>query len=329
MRQSTLPNRPPRPGPTPTETNAFLVALGLTVGLLGSCASNKNQQKVTPGSSAKQEETEVRERRLEREFPTETGALVLELDGLLRAWNQSKLSAVEGDEPKHRALDLDLRRGARQRLDELIDLLETGAPRNRQVAAMAIGFSGSERALPPLLAALDDELPGIVQNALIGLGLLANADTPLVRIRELLLEAPESTTRNNAGFALQRLLEVGVRAPGLLDDLRLALIDPEPGVRVQAATSLRLLQDPEALPELADRLKDDEDLVAVAAARAIRRIGQEIDAESGRCARNLFEAWKDTKGNRKAALRYEMSILRRADLGDKEEEWREWAYKLP
>jgi HEAT repeat protein len=254
---------------------------------------------------------------------------VLELDGLLRAWNQSKLSANADDEPKHRALDLDLRRGARQRLDLLIELLETGAPRNRQVAAMAIGFSGSERALPPLLAALDDELPAVVQNALIGLGLLAQADTPLEKIRRLLLEAPESKTRNNAGFALQRLLEVGVRSPGLLDDLRLALIDPEPGVRVQAATSLRLLQDPKALPDLADRLQDNEDLVAVAAARAMRRIGQEIDAECGRCARNLFEAWKEAKGNRKAALQYEMAVLRRGDLGDKEEDWREWAYKLP
>ncbi len=334
-----VPQRPPRshpfqraalraPAPGRRLPARSLLA-GLCALLLAGCASQTKGQKITPGTTPDQEETELRERLLERELPEEPGALLLELDGLLRAWNQTKLSAREVDERKHRALDLDLRRGARQRLDVLIEQIESGPPRNRQIAAMAVGFSGSPRALSPLLAALDDPLVGVRQNALLGLGLLADPSTPLEPLRQRLLEAPEATSRNNAAYALQRLLEAGVREEGLLEDLRLALLDPEPGVRVQAATCLRVLQDPAALPELADRLEDQETLVAVAAARAIRRIGEEVDAERGRCARNLFEAWRKAKGERRDALRYELRILRGADLGEKEEDWREWAFKLP
>ena len=57
------------------------------------------------------------------------------------------------------------------------------------------------------------------------------------------------------------------------EGLRLLLRDQSPLVRIQALESLGLLQDLEVIPQIVERLSDDDPLVRAYAARAVADLG--------------------------------------------------------
>ncbi|MEO0650612.1 MAG: HEAT repeat domain-containing protein, partial [Planctomycetota bacterium] len=75
-------------------------------------------------------------------------------------------------------LETEIERYVAKREDELIFELSQGPPKNRVVAAAALGFSRTEQALGPLLAAVDDPSLEVHRQAVLGLGLLADPATP-------------------------------------------------------------------------------------------------------------------------------------------------------
>ena len=305
----------------PDVGRAACLALAL---LLPSCASTAEPEPALPPLPF--------EGSIERELPASTGELLMETDGILRAWTQAKLDPGE-DGRKRRALEEELRRISTARFEELVSELETGPQKNRQVAAMALGFSGREEALGPMLAALDDDWEEVRQNAMLGLGLLSDPATPLEPLLRELSGGEVGLTRNNAAFAVLRLVsdhEELRTTEDMAQTLRSALHDPEPGVRVQAATTLRLVDDGGSLEDLGDRIADDQPLVAVAALRAVGAIGERVDTSRGRAARLLYEAWRDHKGTLRTRAKIEMLRLSGGlDYGEVEADWRDWAYRMP
>ena len=201
-----------------------------------------------------------------------------------------------------------------------------------QTAAMALGFSSDERALSPLLNALSDSNPTVVQNALTGIGLLARPETPTDALTDFLVNHPDPWTRNNAAFALQCIVAArpsDQADPELASDCRDALIDEEPGVRAQCASVLGILRDPEAIQPLSDLLYDDVNLVSAAAATSLSHIGRHEMKSKGEAARELVESLDRLDQKRREVVLRELTLLSERNYGDKTEDWMEWAARLP
>ena len=211
--------------------------------------------------------------------------------------------------------------------------MEFGPPRNRGIVALALGFSDDPAALGALLARLDDDRPFVVKNALLGLGVLADPATPVQPILRPLQNSSDEITRNNAMFALLRLIgteEAAFQGEPTLEALRSALRDPKDGVRAQAAAALQVVGTANELESLNDRIYDPQDLIAAASVRAVGMIGRRDDTVRGRAARIVFEKWRKSSSSLKRAAHLEMVLLADGrDLGEEEEDWRDWAYGLP
>ncbi|MCA9002955.1 MAG: hypothetical protein KDB61_13605, partial [Planctomycetes bacterium] len=159
--------------------------------------------------------------------------LFIRLDLAQRAWSNLQVTAKDSTEI-HRAnkIEEDIRFRATRHQAELITALETGPPPQRQIAAFALGFS-EVRDLPsdardgkpvhrvdpvgPLTAALQDPVPGVVANAAYGLGLQAKATAPTSQLVQLLGTSPSADVRNNASWALLRMVAAGARPEGLAE----------------------------------------------------------------------------------------------------------------
>lgn len=262
--------------------------------------------------------------------PEPIGKLLADLDLKMRAWTNLTLTA-RSEEERRRARELGsmLQLETRKRLDELVLELETGPPRNRQRAAAALGFTHDPRVLGPLLAALEDPDLDVVHNALLGLALLSLAETPTETIATLMSEHPDPATRSNAAYALRTVVEAGADPQPVVPAARMALLDSEPGVRLQAALVVGLAADGESVQRLADLLHDEEPLVQLAATEALVLIGQRSGPHKGAAARALVDAWLDAERLFKARLRESMVTLAGKDLGNDDERWVEWSRNLP
>ena len=270
---------------------------------------------------------------MERLVDGPIGEFLTHVSGQIQAWSNYQLSVSKKDVPRRRAVENDLQRLTRTREEELVHELQTGAPRNRAISAAALGFTRSETALGPLLAAVDDADGEVQRNALFALGVLADPDTILDPVLEQVTDAVSEKTRLNASYAVMQVLgsrELDTRLnteERHLEALRSALFDPEPGVRVHAAKAIQLTGDVESLEILGDLLEDDAALVCRAAAQAIRGVGEKRDEHYFDAAQLLFESWQESKGTKKSLLYQEMALLAGQAWSDKElDRWRAWAY---
>lgn len=265
-----------------------------------------------------------------REEPQSIGFFLTEFDASLRAWTNLRLAGTSRkDQRALRVLEQDLEKRATERQEEIVGELRSGPPQNRAIAAAALGFTQDPAVMTELLAALGDRSDEVVSNALLGLGLLAQPDTPCGQIERLLEGSSDAWTRSNAAFALQRVAAAGGRPTGLVEACRRALTDSEPGVRAQAATTLGIAADAGAVEALDELLYDDLPLVCASAAHALASIGSENLEQKGPAARALTRSLdRVPEGHRGDVLR-ELVRLNGAHLGEDVEPWQEWAAKLP
>ncbi len=258
------------------------------------------------------------------------GFFLAELDRRMQAWNRVALEPEDPRRQSQRELFAEeLRYWTRSRRDELVLELMEGPPRNRSIAATALGFSEDVEVLGPLLGALDDPSDLVKGNALNGLGLLGIPETPLDPICSLLRVSSDPWVRNNAAFALQRLVQVGARGDCVVETCRQGLLDAHDGVRVQCARILALLGDTEAVPMLGNLLFDDVALVTAAAASSLSLIGRENLEHKGECGRLLANSLDRVGSGRREQVLYELAQLADSWLGEDSGPWRAWARKLP
>ncbi|QDU85551.1 hypothetical protein Pla163_26830 [Planctomycetes bacterium Pla163] len=258
------------------------------------------------------------------------GAVLADLDGQLKRWNELLLSADQTDQRMCRRLEEYLKIQSRNHFGLLERELTGGNARNRSIAAATLGFSADPRATGLLVAAMDDPRVEVIDAALLGLGLLADIETPMEPLGRKLELAPEGWTRNNAAYAIKRLAEAGAPTESIHGSVRLALLDSWDSVRAQAAATLLVIGDRDDIIALRDSLYDPATMVALAAAKAIRRIATDDETARGEAARTLFAAWQELKNrNLQTAVRSELAVLSGRNWGEDTERWREWAYGLP
>jgi HEAT repeat protein len=293
--------------------------------LLAACASSSK----SPTGLQQIEVDEIEPVKIvEEEAPI--GMFLADLDKTMRAWtNLTHTANTPKERRQARQLELVLRHGASKRADELIQQLETGPPRNRVRAASALGFSGSAEALSPLLAALSDTSLDVVHNALLGLALLADPDTPVEPICKLMETSTDPHTRSNAAYALRNVIENGGDGQAARNSARLALVDPEALVRVQAALILGLAADHNSIKPLADSIYDEVPLVGKAAVEALTMIALDDGTYRGPVARSLVRALDKADSNARHHVRRALIEIADRDYGREVADWNEWAQRLP
>lgn len=265
----------------------------------------------------------------------ETGMVLADIDRSLQTWNNIVLQGrADRDGARLNIVEGAIRHSVNEKLAIVIEQLEVGPTSNRTIAAAALGFSASSRALGPLLAALDDPESDVVANALLGLSLLDDSETPLVPIAAR-LEATDQplNVRSNAGRALRTLSNsdlVDEERDAVVRAARAALSDPEPALRVHGALLLAEALDTESLDELTRALGDEAPIVARAASRSLARIGSVESEYEGRIVRALVASYvREEEDDIKDAVLEDLTALTRRNYGDDEEEWVRYAQRLP
>jgi HEAT repeat protein len=263
------------------------------------------------------------------------GDVLADVDKSLRIWVNITLTGNPAkDGSTLNIVEADLRRKVRAKLLVIVEQLETGPPINRQIAAAALGFSGDPETLSPLLAALEDDSPDVVANALLGLSVLADPDTPRILVAAELEDVNQPfNVRSQAARALRAvgLYDLGeADRAAVIRAARAALGDANEGLRPTGAIILAEVVDTNSVPELARALMDPTPLVARAASRALARIGSVDRKFEGQAARALTAALEVVDEDRvRPAVLKDLQALAGKNYGDDVEEWVRYAQKLP
>lgn len=312
----------------------LLTSLGIavTLALLGGCASSGGAEQ--KGGLYKPEDPEAISR-FQDDDDRAVGFLLAGLSSSIEKWNALVLtgSAVQ-DGQRIRTLESAIRHQARQHLDDLVEQVTTGPPRNRQIAATALGFTESPDALSPLLAALLDTDQDVVANALLGVSILGHPQTPLGNITSLLTDPRQpSSVRANAGRALRNL--GASRRPEaervqVRDAARAGLADVDASVVMNSVLLLAELQDADSIPTIAEQLLHPSPTVARAAARALAFMGSADPRSKGPAVRALVGSMPrvDSKSVRPALL-VDLQRLAGRNYGDDIDAWLKYANGLP
>ncbi|MDP6990440.1 MAG: HEAT repeat domain-containing protein [Planctomycetota bacterium] len=258
------------------------------------------------------------------------GKLLVDFSSAINAWTTKTWNASDGrDHQKQDRLELYLTAQAKKHKETLLIELESGPTQNRTVAAAAVGFAREPDTLSPLLNALDDPEPAVVQNAMLGLSLLQSPDTPLGQVCEILRHAADPRMRWSAAYLVRTLLEVGARDDRVAEAAHIGLTDTEPMVRTQCTLIVALLEDTERLGDLAILLHDGVPLVRAAAARGLVHLGRVSPPDKGRAARALVGAMSEAEPSERARLAQQLVLLSGHQYGLEVEAWAEWAKRLP
>ena len=211
---------------------------------------------------------------LRQEMPV----LFQELGNLLTAWKEA---ALNKNSSKHvrirRNLDDILMRRVYVNFETILDQLQNGSLPNRQIAAGALGFSKIPendkfpqvypRAVKALVDVLNCGNDKIVKNALLSLYNIADPETPLDTILDIMTRHHAPDVRANAALALQAVVTpedcdkvLPYLFPGFKDDDAL--------IREHCVLAAYKIKDPSVVPALLELL-DDYPLIQAAVARTL------------------------------------------------------------
>jgi hypothetical protein len=317
-----------------TITSVRLAALALCFFLAAACQSTQKSSPENGGNPATADanQPEPYDPHIWDSGPPDPlGAFLAELDKSMRAWTNLTLTAGNrADQRKARDLQETLMRRVHARESELVDTLESGPPRNRVIAAGALGFTASKEVVGPLVVALSDTNSEVVQNAALSLALLQNPETPLPPLLEVFQSSPNGQARSNAGYALRTILEGG-GAPNedVIKAARRSLGDNEPFARAQGALILALSKDAESIPDLAEMLHAHEPLVIGAATQALVALGRGDPKLLGPTARALVVGLGTCPDEQRAYIRSNLVLLSGHNFDDDLKAWTEWSQRLP
>lgn len=297
--------------------------------LLGSCSSTETSKTGIESFIPDGKNTEVDAWRVEDQsvaLDSTVGVTIAMLDKQITAWNNYELGAKdELDRAAQRRIATKIAADTSKKFSIVEQQLSSGSIYNRQVAAMALGFTENPRALPPLLLALEDREPAVVANAALGLSRLALKETDLSPLLALIELDQPMRVRVNASLAIKNVIKAGHPGTDAAAALRRGLLDEEPGVRVHCGLALAHLGDAEAIPDLILLLQDPVPLVMRVASAAIVTIGSLDPHAKGRAARGLAGALQDAKGDREELLIQSLQVLSGRNYGDNKNEWLRWA----
>ena len=257
------------------------------------------------------------------------GYFLTEIDVLMRAWSNRTLNArTDKDWELVRLLEKQMNQETWKHRQELIDFLTSGPPRSREVAAAALGFVREPEALSPLLNALSDPEPMVVEKALLGLGILADPSTPLAQILFQMQTNSTPRARVNAAYAVYRIVTAGGGDESVAAACQEGLRDEEWGVQTQCAGILGRVGDGSAVAGLGELLLAESSLACQSAAVALCRIAKREEAAQGPAARSMVDALPRMKATHHRLVLEQLQTLSGKDFGSDLALWRDWAYRL-
>lgn len=311
----------------------------LVLAMLGSCASSgKSKSAIARGDGPSVKVAGPTEIEPYTPLTVEQQAIgyaLAELDGSIQKWNSMVLTGNEvKDGQRVQYLEEAIRYRAQESFEGLVEQIETGPVINRQIAATALGFTGTADALAPLLAALLDRDDQVVANALLGLSVLGHPETPVENIASKMSDRSQPTSvRVNAGRAL-RAIRVGhlqgeARA-AVTGAARSGLGDEEPGVVMNSALLLAELLDADSILALSERLPHPSSNVARAASRSLAYLGSIEITAKGQVVRALVASLPhvDPRSVRPYVFQ-DLQRLAGKNYGDDVELWLKYANSLP
>lgn len=314
-------------------TTTRRIALALCLCVIGACQTTKLKNGDPKANPADDHSPKPYDPHIwDKGPPDPLGAFLAELDKSMRAWTNLTLTAgTKGDQTKARKLQQDLMGRVHVRQSELVDALQSGPPRNRAIAAGALGFSTSPKDVQgPLIVALTDKDTQVVQNAALSLALLQDRETPLEPLLAVFQDSTNGQARANAGYAIRTILEAGGAAT---DDVikagRGSLIDTEPFARAQGALILALAKDGESVPDLGEMLHDPTPLVINAATQSLVMLGRNNPKLLGPTARALVIGLGTCPDELRSYLLKNLVLLSGHNFADDIKAWTEWAQRLP
>lgn len=312
-------------------TTARCTALALGLGLIAACQSTKAGTPDAKDAAAENQPKPYDPHVWDQGAPEPIGSFLANLDKSMRAWTNLTLTAqTRAERTKARMLQESLMSRVHARQQELVDVLESGPPRNRAIAAGALGFSASKDVLGPLVVALADKEADVVQNSALSLALLQNPETPMLALLEVMRGSPNGSARANAAYAVRSVLEAGGTADeNVVKAARHALVDEEPFARAQAALILAIAKDGESIPDLGELLQAKSPLVIGAATQALLALGRSDPKLLGPTARALVTGMGTAPEPQRPAIQRTLVLLSGHNYEDDLEKWSEWAQRLP
>lgn len=312
-------------------TKARCTALALLLGLFAACQSTKSNSEDAAKNGAEGESKPYDPSIWDKGAPEPLGSFLANLDKSMRAWTNLTLTAqTRGDKNKASKLQQSLMSRVHARQKELVDTLESGPPRNRAIAAGALGFSASRDVQGPLIVALGDKDTEVVQNAALSLALLQDRETPMLPLLEVLQASSNGRARANAAYAVRTILEAGATADAnVLKAARHALVDTEPFAQAQGALILAVAGDGDSVPDLTEMLRDPSPLVVGAATQALLALGRGDPKLLGPTARGLVIGLGIAKDDLQSSILRALVLLSGHNYGNDVKQWTEWSQRLP
>ncbi len=312
-------------------TTARCTTLALGLGLFAACQSTKAPPPDGKNVAAQDQPIPYDPKVWDKGEPEPIGSFLANLDKSMRAWTNLTLTAqTQADRKKARMLQESLMSRVHARQQELVDVLESGPPRNRAIAAGALGFSASKDVLGPLVVALTDKESEVVQNAALSLALLQNPETPMLALLEVLQGSNNGNARANAAYAVRSILEAGATADeNVIKAARHALVDEEPFAQAQSALILAIANDGESIPDLAELLQGESPLVVGAATQALLALGRGDPKLLGPTARALVTGMSTAPKEQRPKIQRALVLLSGHNYEENLEKWTEWSLRLP
>ncbi len=250
--------------------------------LLSACADSG----MTPPAPAPVT-TEARPAEPSLPVPEETSERTRRLLQLEQACDQWYVAQLNQEYARMDSLEELLNDYTNRHFEPIVSDLRHGSPRHQKMMAAALGFSGRQEAVPPLLEALQHPQHEVVLHSLLSLYHLASPRkelgkdaTPIVIDPNALtpyLAHPSEAIRSNAALALSRVVGPDCPKPVLLALINTAA-DNDAATRVHAVAALAATTDREAMPHLVKALDDSVQLVRLRAALGLGRIGDPVVA---------------------------------------------------
>ncbi|HUR29324.1 MAG TPA: HEAT repeat domain-containing protein [Planctomycetota bacterium] len=317
-----------------TITTVRLATLALCSCLFAACQSTQKSSSENGGNPATADANQPKPydpHIWDKGPPDPIGAFLADLDKGMRAWTNLTLTAgTRAQQRNATELQRVLMGKVHAREKELVDVLESGPPRNRVIAAGALGFTASKEVLGPLVVALSDKDTEVVQNAALSLALLQNPETPLEPLLEVFQGNSNGQARANAGYAVRTILEAGALPnEDVIRAGRRSLIDSEPFARAQGALILAIAGDGPSIPDLTDLLHAREPLVVGAATQALVALGRGNPKLLGPTARALVVGLGTCPDEQRPYIMSNLVLLSGHNYDDDIKAWTEWSQRLP
>jgi hypothetical protein len=224
----------------------------LAVCLFGGCITAPQQAPTVPLS---EEEIEFLKKLDDPESGTvivDTPVLFFRLNNLIREWQNASVNKDSWKQLKIQSnLGSILTRYVYLNFDKITHELENGPQPNRVTAAAALGFcripdsddfpQRYPEAIQALLRALESGDDAITQNALLGLTILGEPDTPLELILPLMTRHHDPEVRSNAALCISVVVKQD-EADQVMPYVLPALRDDDPKVRNHAILIIRIIR---------------------------------------------------------------------------------------